>query len=218
MQARKVQVKICFALTSFEVRRGHRDSWEIDCEMGLSAPKRKAKLIGSASTRNAAWTDDASLPGQRLLASMGWSQGKGLGTSSQGTAAPITVAFKMDNKGIGARRHEREARANGKADAWIGGGGELGDLFERLNRASSSTSTPVPEDSAVEADVPRATKASKEERAARKMRKKADKELKKGKKSAKGKEKIDAIEEEAHPVRVEKAVEKVAAALPHRLV
>lgn len=105
--------------------------------MGLGEARRKQRLVGSAHTRNAAWSSDATLPGQRLLASMGWSQGQGIGRGKDGMADPVKVAFKMDNRGIGAQRAEREARASGKADAWIGGGGELGSLFERLNQAGT---------------------------------------------------------------------------------
>jgi len=103
--------------------------------MGLSEGKRKQRLIGSASTRNTNWANDASLPGQKLLSSMGWSAGQGLGsTTNQGSTSHVPVAYKMDNKGIGAQRREKEERKNGKLDTWSGAGGDLGGLFERLNR------------------------------------------------------------------------------------
>lgn len=183
--------------------------------MGLSETKRKTRLIGSAVTKNSAWTNDASLPGQRLLSSMGWSQGQGLGTSSQGTAVPITMAFKMDNKGIGARRFEKEARSQGKADAWIGGGGELGDLFARLNKGSDASASPSP--GPVE---PVKEEDEKERRHKKSKRDKGDtdkeKSRKKKDKKGKGKEEGEA-EEEADPVVVEEAVRKVASTLPHRM-
>ncbi|PWZ01934.1 hypothetical protein BCV70DRAFT_198215 [Testicularia cyperi] len=108
--------------------------------MGLSAPKQKQRLVGSASTRNAAWLNDSAAPGQRMLAQMGWTAGQSLGSTMQGLTENLKVAYKMDNKGIGAQRHEREARANGK-DVWVGGGGDLGSLFERLNAANATPST-----------------------------------------------------------------------------
>lgn len=104
--------------------------------MGLSEPRKKQRLVGAASQRNTAWLNDTSLPGQRMMSMMGWAPGSGLGQSGQGMSSHLTVAMKMDNKGIGAQRHEREARAQGKADAWIGAGGDLGSLFERLNQAN----------------------------------------------------------------------------------
>lgn len=104
--------------------------------MGLSAPKQKQRLVGSASTRNTAWLNDAEAPGQRMMAQMGWSTGQSLGSSMTGLTENLKVAYKMDNKGIGAQRHEREARASGK-DVWVGGGGDLGSLFERLNAANA---------------------------------------------------------------------------------
>ncbi|SJX64929.1 related to PXR1-essential protein involved in rRNA and snoRNA maturation [Sporisorium reilianum f. sp. reilianum] len=108
--------------------------------MGLSGPKQKQRLVGSASTRNTAWLNDASAPGQRMLAQMGWSAGQSLGLTMPGLTENLKVAYKMDNKGIGAQRHEREARANGK-DIWVGGGGDLGSLFERLNAANAASSS-----------------------------------------------------------------------------
>ena len=54
------------------------------------------------------------------------------------------MALKLDNKGIGAHRHEREALQAGKADAWTGAGGELGSLFERLNAANAQAEEPKP--------------------------------------------------------------------------
>lgn len=105
--------------------------------MGLSEARPKQRLVGAASARNASWLNDTSLPGQRMLAKMGWSPGAGLGTGLQGTSSNLSVAIKLDNKGIGAHRHEREAREQGKADAWVGAGGDLGSLFDRLNAANA---------------------------------------------------------------------------------
>ncbi|KAL4400408.1 hypothetical protein ACI68E_003325 [Malassezia pachydermatis] len=88
------------------------------------------------------------------MSMMGWSPGTGLGTTNKGMTTNITVAMKLDNKGIGAQRHEREALAQGKADAWIGAGGDLGSLFDRLNQAndtSDSKDTPTTSTAAVTA-------------------------------------------------------------------
>ncbi|KAJ1022243.1 hypothetical protein NDA13_005157 [Ustilago tritici] len=108
--------------------------------MGLSGPKQKQRLVGSATTRNTAWLNDSSAPGQRMLAQMGWTSGQSIGLTMPGLTENLKVAYKMDNKGIGAQRHERETRANGK-DIWVGGGGDLGSLFERLNAANAASSS-----------------------------------------------------------------------------
>ena len=114
--------------------------------MGLAGAKRKQRLVGAAVGRNASWLTDTSLPGQRLLSQMGWSEGQGLGTSADaGRTEAIKAMFKMDNKGIGSQRAEKELReqgGRGRADGWAGGGGDLGSLFERLNAAGSGTTTP----------------------------------------------------------------------------
>lgn len=104
--------------------------------MGLAEAKRKQKLVGSSISQNTKWTNDASLPGQRLLSSMGWQAGQGIGQNPNQQIAPISLALKLDNKGIGQQRLEQEARKNPNNvsnDIWIGGGGQLGSLFEKLN-------------------------------------------------------------------------------------
>ncbi|WFD32578.1 hypothetical protein MSPP1_003626 [Malassezia sp. CBS 17886] len=108
--------------------------------MGLSEQRKKQRLVGAATTRNSAWVNDNSLPGQRMLASMGWSPGTGLGTSGGGLATNLAVSVKLDNKGIGAHRHEREALRDGQADAWVGAGGDLSSLFDRLNEVNAAES------------------------------------------------------------------------------
>ena len=56
----------------------------------------------------------------------------------QGMSSNLSLGIKLDNKGIGAHRHEKEAREQGKADAWVGAGGDLGSLFDRLNAANNA--------------------------------------------------------------------------------
>ena len=139
--------------------------------MGLAGTKRKQRLVGSATTRNASWLNDESLPGQRLMAQMGWTQGQGIGLSSASEARTenIKAMFKMDNKGIGAQRAEREARASGQAgiagaDKWIGGGGELGGLFERLNASAQATPTAELSEAEAESDTKQAKSDKKRKR------------------------------------------------------
>lgn len=111
--------------------------------MGLSEPRKKQRLVGAASQANTAWLNDTSLPGQRMMSMMGWAPGSGLGTTNKGRTSNIAVAMKLDNKGIGAQRHEREALEQGKADAWVGAGGDLGSLFDRLNQANDTVPSPA---------------------------------------------------------------------------
>lgn len=109
--------------------------------MGLAEVKRKQRLVGSARTSNATWSNDASLPGQRLLASMGWNAGEGLGANNTGTNAPITMALKLDNTGIGVDRAHREAKAKNPNGVWVGANGELDALYAQLSAAASASSS-----------------------------------------------------------------------------
>lgn len=81
-----------------------------------------------------------------MMSMMGWAPGEGLGTTNKGLSTNLTVSMKLDNKGIGAHRHEREAREQGRSDAWVGAGGDLGSLFDRLNQANEQAApSPPPE-------------------------------------------------------------------------
>lgn len=81
-----------------------------------------------------------------MMSMMGWAPGEGLGTTNKGLSTNLTVSMKLDNKGIGAHRHEREGREQGRSDAWVGAGGDLGSLFDRLNQAiEQATPSPPPE-------------------------------------------------------------------------
>ncbi|CAO1623033.1 unnamed protein product [Sympodiomycopsis kandeliae] len=170
--------------------------------MGLAGTKRKQRLVGSAVTRNSSWLNDDSLPGQRLMAQMGWSQGQGIGLSSAGEARTenIKAMFKMDNKGIGAQRAEKEAREGAKhgvagADnnKWIGGGGELGGLFDRLNASVSSTPQPqTPIEEAPQDEVGASSSSSKKrKRDSSDKKEKKEKESKSDKKERKDKKSKD---------------------------
>ncbi|KAL9938677.1 hypothetical protein V8E36_002396 [Tilletia maclaganii] len=159
--------------------------------MGLSERKVKRHLVGSAVSSNAAWTANDALPGQRMLASMGWAQGQGLGLSAQGSAAPISVAFKLDNKGLGVQRAEKEARSAGKAGMdWLGGGSDYEALLQRLNAANA----PGPAATTRDGDQDDASSSSGDE--AQVEASKKDKSKKKEK--SRSKDRSEAKEEKKH--------------------
>lgn len=179
--------------------------------MGLSEGKRKQRLVGSASTKNTTWANDSSLPGQKLLSSMGWSKGQGLGNQdNQGSTSHVAVAYKMDNKGIGAHRREKEERLNGRADTWEGAGGDLGGLFERLNRQAEEQRATLGSDDAESSESSSSDEEEEEEEEKKreKKKRKLDKKDKDGKKSDKGKEKLSKEEKKAQK-KLEKAAARV---------
>lgn len=110
----------------------------------LAERKNKVRLVGSAHTANRNWAQDTAAPGQRLLASMGWQAGQGLGNGSSeaNTTAQnaISASIKLDNKGIGSQRAERDARASGAMDPWSNQGSrDFGALLERLNATAAAS-------------------------------------------------------------------------------
>ncbi|KAE8227242.1 hypothetical protein CF319_g273 [Tilletia indica] len=174
--------------------------------MGLSERKVKRRLVGSAVTSNSAWTKNEALPGQRMLASMGWSQGQGLGVGQQGSAAPISVAFKLDNKGLGVTRAEKEARSSGAKTGsmdWLGGGSDYEALLQRINAANAAdTDAATPTQTTTEAATSDSDSESDQDDAAAqsqrsdKSKGKKKKEDKKKKKSSKRKDSEDDDAEE----------------------
>ncbi|KAM9703137.1 PIN2/TERF1-interacting telomerase inhibitor 1 [Menidia menidia] len=89
----------------------------------LAEPRRKQKW--SVDPRNSAWSKDDSKFGQKMLERMGWSKGKGLGRSEQGSTDHIKVKVKNNHHGLGTNAsHE---------DNWIDHQDEFNDLLAQLN-------------------------------------------------------------------------------------
>ncbi|CAD6197153.1 unnamed protein product [Caenorhabditis auriculariae] len=55
--------------------------------------------------------------GFKLLKSMGWSEGQGLGKSSQGTVDPISTKLKNDRQGLGSSNEKAQKRPQTKREA-----------------------------------------------------------------------------------------------------
>ena len=59
-------------------------------------------IKNDADTRNEAWAKDKSSFGHRMLAKMGWEEGKGLGKNKQGTVNNLRAVRRAESLGIGA--------------------------------------------------------------------------------------------------------------------
>ncbi|KAM7367983.1 hypothetical protein PAMP_014240 [Pampus punctatissimus] len=104
----------------------------------LAEPRRKQKW--SVDPRNSAWSNDDSKFGQKMLERMGWSKGKGLGRSEQGSTDHIKVKVKNNNYGLGTSvSHE---------DNWIAHQDDFNDLLAQLNNChgQSKNTEPPPEE------------------------------------------------------------------------
>ncbi|XP_028997215.1 PIN2/TERF1-interacting telomerase inhibitor 1 isoform X2 [Betta splendens] len=102
----------------------------------LAEPRRKQKW--SIDPRNSAWSNDDSKFGQKMLERMGWSKGKGLGRSEQGSTDHIKVKVKNDNYGLGANASYE--------DNWIAHQDDFNDLLAQLNNHHGQNSNEPPED------------------------------------------------------------------------
>ncbi|KAF7665783.1 hypothetical protein LDENG_00133690 [Lucifuga dentata] len=97
----------------------------------LAEPRRKQKW--AVDPRNSAWSNDESKFGQKMLERMGWSKGKGLGRSEQGSTDHIKVKLKNNNHGLGANAsHE---------DNWIAHQDDFNDLLAHLNSCHSQSNS-----------------------------------------------------------------------------
>lgn len=93
--------------------------------MGLAEPRRKKKLVPS-NHGPSAWSSEAptSSVGFKLMSSMGWAPGKGLGNDLQGEKDNIKYSLKDDLLGIGAKKEYG-------GGLWRGTG-EVDELYRRL--------------------------------------------------------------------------------------
>ncbi|XP_069579625.1 PIN2/TERF1-interacting telomerase inhibitor 1 [Brachyistius frenatus] len=104
----------------------------------LAEPRRKQKW--SVDPRNSTWSKDESKFGQKMLERMGWSKGKGLGRTEQGSTDHIKVKLKNDNYGLGTNASQE--------DNWIAHQDDFNELLAQLNNCHSQnniTETPPDE-------------------------------------------------------------------------
>ncbi|XP_062323799.1 PIN2/TERF1-interacting telomerase inhibitor 1 [Osmerus eperlanus] len=100
----------------------------------LAEPRRKQKW--SVDPRNSAWSKDESKFGQKMLERMGWSKGKGLGRTEQGSTEHIKVKVKNNNLGLGtAANHE---------DNWIAHQDDFNQLLADLNNCHGQNDSKEP--------------------------------------------------------------------------
>ncbi|KAI8621870.1 G-patch domain-containing protein, partial [Chytriomyces sp. MP71] len=92
--------------------------------MGLAGPKNKQRI--SVDPQNRQWADDQDKMGYKMLKSMGWSSGKGLGKNEDGRAEHVKVSLKSNNLGIGADKRS--------IDNWMDNTFAFSSLLENLNK------------------------------------------------------------------------------------
>ena len=99
--------------------------------MGLAEPKRKKKLIPANSGRTN-WENVSAAPSVafKLMSSMGWTPGKGLGEKLDGEKESLRYLVKDDLLGIGAKKEYG-------GGVWRGMG-EVDDLYARLDVGGST--------------------------------------------------------------------------------
>jgi Pin2-interacting protein X1 len=94
--------------------------------MGLSGRVDKQRL--SVDPNNKAWSDSTSKLGYRLLSSMGWKSGAGLGKDLDGINKHVSVKLKKDVLGVGADKCT--------IDNWLDNTSAFDALLESLNEGN----------------------------------------------------------------------------------
>ena len=111
-------------------------------------------------TQNKAWSSDTSRFGARMLAKMGWSEGKGLGAREDGATSHVRVAKRPDALGIGATTAQRGGEvalssAIGEYDALLASLAAAAHVPTRKRARSESNASASGSVTAVPAAAPR---------------------------------------------------------------
>ncbi|KAI8516069.1 PIN2/TERF1-interacting telomerase inhibitor 1 [Branchiostoma belcheri] len=95
----------------------------------LAEPRRRQKW--SADPRGAAWSNDDSKFGQKMLEKMGWQKGKGLGAKEDGMTQHVKASRKFDQTGLGC--------STDQAENWIAHQEDFDALLAGLNASHGAT-------------------------------------------------------------------------------
>ncbi|XP_050097588.1 PIN2/TERF1-interacting telomerase inhibitor 1 isoform X2 [Anopheles aquasalis] len=110
-----------------------------DClgSVGLPSMKARQKKLCQEmqKPRAAAVYKDANNVGARMLAKLGWSEGKGLGRNEDGMVDPLLTRFKKDNEGLGY--------AGENDDQWTQHDAGFNELLKRLNGGATEEDAPA---------------------------------------------------------------------------
>lgn len=119
--------------------------------MYQQASSRKQATSGSRSGASF-WQEEKSNFGVKMMQSMGWAEGKGLGKNEHGTQSYLRAKFKADARGIGANGDQEDATWTATQDIYT-------DLLKRLKTENASPS-PSPVEESVEVTESTTTTAS----------------------------------------------------------
>lgn len=135
-------------------------------------------IVASEDGRNAAWASDKSGFGHKMLAKMGWSEGKGLGKNKQGQTHNLRAIRREESLGIGASTDTHGSEGFSQTSANFHG------VLAKLNAehgSGSSSGASSDEDSGSASGRSSSKKSKKEKKKKSKSSKKAKKAEKKTK-------------------------------------
>ena len=103
--------------------------------MGSGEAKKFREMYGSAGRHGETfWTEETKTGnvGLKLLKSMGWEHGQGLGKNETGSATHIKTTRRQDNRGVGASAATRDETYKASQDLFSG-------ILARLNCKEGET-------------------------------------------------------------------------------
>ncbi len=142
-------------------------------------------IVASEDGRNAAWASDKSGFGHKMLAKMGWSEGKGLGKNKQGQTHNLRAIRREESLGIGASTDTHGSEGFSQTSANFHG------VLAKLNaeHGSGSSSGASSDEDSGSASGRNSSKKSKKEK--KKKKSKSSKKAKKAEKKTKHRGKRD---------------------------
>ena len=106
--------------------------------MWVSSQRKEKQSAGRHGDKF--WEEEKNSFGARMMAKMGWSQGKGLGKAESGINSYLQTKKKSDNLGIGASMAQSDEQYNASQSIY-------NDLLSRLN-VGDGDGSPQPEEKA----------------------------------------------------------------------
>jgi len=103
-----------------------------DCKPANMGKFVRAEQI-SADPQNKHWLNDKSTYGFKMLAKMGWTEGRGLGIKEDGATDYIKTKKNRERQGVGS--------TNNSKDNWLESSREFSNVLQNLNESYGLTVT-----------------------------------------------------------------------------
>ena len=140
-----ISKQYCIGLVDCSRGEGHLSVLRCIVSMGSGEAKRFRDLYSSAGRHgDSFWKEEKDNVGMKLLKSMGWDQGQGLGKDGNGRTTAVKQFRKKDNAGIGSASGTRDEAYRASQDLFndvlsrLSGGGDGEDGSKELGSGAGT--------------------------------------------------------------------------------